>query len=279
VRPTLKLLIFLLSAPVATWLLYLGTTWALQDAMIFPIPGGVGVDQLDSAASEVGATPFRTTAEDGVELYGWHRAAGHDKAVLYFHGNGETVAGNVGLQRVLAQQGWDFVTVAYRGYPGSEGAPSEEGLAADGRALWTYATETLGIAPQRIVFHGRSLGGAVATRLATETNPRGMVLESTFYSLVEMARARTFLLPVDLLLRHRFESYRHAPRAGVPVLQLHSRDDGLIPVDHARRLHQRFAEATYVETEGLSHGHALPVSDPEIQQAYRDFLQQMVPDE
>lgn len=268
---------FLLTMVAATYVLYLGATYALQDAMIFPVPGGVGVDQLDSAAREVGAEAFHVTAEDGVQLYGWHRDAGKGRAVLYFHGNGETVAGNVGLQRVLHRAGWDFVAVAYRGYPGSEGAPSEDGIAADARAMWTYATETLGLPPDRIVFHGRSLGGAVATRLAAETNPRGMVLESTFFSMVEMAKLRTFALPVDQLLRHRFESFRYAPRAGVPVLQLHSRDDGLIPVDHARRLHQRFAEAQYVEVEGLTHNHALTVSDHEVQQAYLAFLERLVP--
>jgi len=262
----------------SAYLLYLGGMVALQDQLIFPIPGGVGVDQLDAAAAEGGAEPFRVTTADGLSLYGWHRRAGGTKAILYFHGNGETVAGNVPLQRLVTQHGWDFVTVAYRGYPGSEGKPSEEGLRLDARALWAYATESLGLPPDRLVFHGRSLGGSVAVRLATETNPRGMVLESTFYSLVELAKQQAIALPVDWLLRHRFESWRDAPRAGVPVLQLHSRDDGIIPVDHARRLHTRFAEADYVETDGFGHNHPLPVSDPTVKAAYLAFLARMVPD-
>lgn len=259
------------------WLVYLLGMVALQDAMIFPRPGGVGVDQLDAVAVEVGARPFRVTTDDGVTLYGWHRSSGGDRAVLYFHGNGETVAGNVALQRLLAQNGWDFLTVAYRGYPGSEGHPSEEGLRHDARALWAHATETLGLAPDRLVLHGRSLGGGVAVSLATETNPRGMVLESTFHSLLELAEGQAPGLPVRWLLRHPFESWRRAPRVGVPVLQLHARGDRLIPVDHARRLHERFAEAQLLEADGLGHNDPLPVVEPTLRAAYLAFLERLVP--
>jgi alpha-beta hydrolase superfamily lysophospholipase len=271
-------LVPLLLTAAGAYVLYLLGMVALQDQLVFPVPGGVGVDQLDAAAVEVGATPFRTRTTDGRQLYGWHRRAGGDKAVLYFHGNGETVAANVALQRLVTQQGFDFVTVAYGGYPGSEGEPSEDSLHADALALWTHATETLGIAPERIVFHGRSLGGGVAIRLATETNPAALVLESTFHSLLEIAQQRAVGLPVRWLLRHPFESWRHAPRVGVPVLQLHSRDDGLIPVDHARRLQHRFAEGTYVESEGLSHNDVLPAAHGPSRTAYLDFLHRAVPD-
>lgn len=254
-------------------------TW-LQDALVFPVPGGIGRDQLDLVAAEQGATPLDLVASDGTPLYGWHRPApaGHRRALLYFHGNGETVAGNVPIQRLAARAGFDFLTVAYRGYPGSGGHPSESGLRLDARALWDHATATLGIPPERIVFHGRSLGGGVAIALAAETNPRAMILESTFHSMLELAQDRAPLLPVRLLFRHPFESWRLAPRVGVPVLQLHSRDDALIPVDHARRLSERFAEARYLETEGLGHNDVLPAADPSMNAAWLAFVEEMVPE-
>src|SRR5688572_6952919 len=104
--------------------------WWTQERMIFPAPGGIGRDALDQAAAELGATPLDLVASDGVRLYAWHREAGGDRKrlVLYLHGNGEAVPMYAGLYRMLQRAGWDVLVLAYRGYPGSEGEPSEAGL-------------------------------------------------------------------------------------------------------------------------------------------------------
>jgi len=268
-----RLLYVLLTLVPLTWGAYAALLWWLQDAMIYPAPG-VPKEQLEQAATELGMESYEAMADDGVALYGWHRRAQPDQGrlVLYLHGNGETVASNRPLQQLVHQAGFGFLTIAYRGYPGSEGAPSEEGLLRDARAAWRHATQDLGYAPERIVLHGRSLGGAVAIRLAAETNPRAMVLESTFHSLLELADERTPLVPTRWLLRSPWVSWKLAPRVGVPVLQMHSRDDHIIPVDHARRLSKRFAEVRYEEVEGYDHNTILPATDPRLEQAYLDFL-------
>lgn len=270
-----RLLYVLLTLVPLTWGAYAALLWWLQDAMIYPAPG-VPKEQLEQAATELGMEQYQAVADDGITLYGWHRRARPDQGrlVLYLHGNGETVASNRPLQQLVQQAGFGFLTIAYRGYPGSEGAPSEEGLLRDARAAWRYATRDLGYAPERIVLHGRSLGGAVAIRLAAETNPRAMVLESTFHSLLELADQRTPLVPTSWLLRSPWESWKLAPRVGVPVLQMHSRDDHIIPVDHARRLSKRFAEVRYEEVEGYDHNTILPATDPRLEQAYLDFLRE-----
>jgi len=259
------------------WVAWVALLYWLQDALVYPIPG-VPVAQLDQAAAEQGVETFHVTTDDGVRLYGWHRPStpDHHRLVIYFPGNGETVASNRPLQQLLHQAGWGFLTIAYRGYPGSEGSPSQDGLLHDARAAWRQARE-LGYAPDRIVLHGRSLGGGVAIALAAETNPRAMVLESTFHSLIELAQRRAPLAPVRWLFRSPFESWRLAPRVGVPVLQLHSRDDEVIPVDHARRLSKRFAEVRYEEVDGHGHSDGLPTSNVRLKRAYLDFLDEAAP--
>jgi pimeloyl-ACP methyl ester carboxylesterase len=260
---------------------YAALLTSMQEALIFPVPGGIGRDQLDLAAAEQGVDPFDVIADDGTRLYGWYRPApagpSGRRAVLYFHGNGETVAGNMPLQRLVSRAGFDFVTVAYRGYPGSDGAPSEEGLRRDARAAWEHVTGALGVAPERVILHGRSLGGAVAIGLAAEVNERAVVLESTFHSMLEMAAPRAPGLPVSLLLRHPFLSWKQAAHVGAPVLQLHSRDDQLIPVEHGRRLSERFAEVRYLETEGFGHDDVLPAVDPAMNAAWLAFVEEMAP--
>ena len=121
-------------------------------------------------------------AVDGTALYAWHRvgqrAPGEPaRGVVFFHGNAETVADRVPLQDFLAAHGWDVVVVAYRGYPGSEGSPSEGGLRQDAHAAWDYAVDTLAIPRDHLVIHGKSLGGGVSAMLAEDVSPAALVME------------------------------------------------------------------------------------------------------
>ena len=256
--------------------------WFIQDRMLFPAPGGIGRDSLDLAAAEQGALPIDLVAEDGTRLYAWHVPSGRtrERAVLFFHGNGERVTDYIPLYRMLTHNGWDVVALAYRGYPGSENRPpSEAGLALDAAAAWRWTAQRY--RPDHIVVHGRSLGGGVGARLvAGEANPAGLVLESTFASVRELARRVAPLYPVGLLLRNPFDTRALAPHLGVPVLILHSRDDDLIPLQHsARELRAFIAEVEYEETSGHTHQSCLPVSDRRLGRAYLSFLERRVPRE
>ncbi|MCB9675242.1 MAG: alpha/beta hydrolase [Alphaproteobacteria bacterium] len=263
-----RLLIVVGSALVGVYVLWAGLMYGLQDTILFH-PGGESREQLDAWATRLGVRPFRVVASDGVELYGWHAPGDGRHALLYFHGNG----GSITAVPWLAEQlpGVDVLCVSYRGYPGSEGAPSEAGMKLDALALWAYATETLGFAPDHIVVQGQSLGGGVAHHLLMEAHPAGAVFDSTFSSIEELASASQPLLPVSLLLKHPFRSYERAPRIDVPTLVMHGDDDHLIPVEHGRKLAKLQPNATYVEIP--NHGHdAWTLDRPEAQAAWRAFL-------
>ncbi len=258
------------------WVGYGFALWWLQEAMIFPAPGGIGAHTLDLAAAELGAEPLHLRAEDGTALYGWYKPATSGRpgrrAVLYFHGNGETVAAGVPLMQLANRHGWDFAVVAFRGYPGSEGAPSEAGVARDARALWDHVTGARGIDAARVVLHGRSLGGAVAIRLASERRPGGLVVESSFTSMVDMARRQAPLYPVRLLLRHPFDSAARAPSIDVPVLVLHGSADRVVPVAMGRALARRFPDARYVEVPGGTHNELLVLASDAARRAWLALL-------
>ncbi|MFW5947342.1 MAG: alpha/beta fold hydrolase, partial [Gemmatimonadota bacterium] len=136
------------------------------------------------------------TAEDGVRVHGWWTPAdpsdgggpsaaagpsdesdlstgarapdGGRGAVIYCHGNAESMATRAWIAARLAAMGFDVLLFDYRGYGLSEGRASEEGLARDARAAWRHVVEERGIAPDQVVLMGHSLGSAVATRLALE---------------------------------------------------------------------------------------------------------------
>ena len=235
--------------------------WWLQEALIFPAPGGIDRSALDQTAAEVGAEPFALTADDGVPLYAWRRARPPTRstpcAVLYLHGNGETVAGSARLGQAVSRAGCDFSVVAWRGYPGSGGRPSEDGLRRDARALWDHVTGTAGIPAERVVVHGRSLGGGVAVQLAAAVQPGAVVLESTFRSVRAIAAASYPWLPVNALLRHPFDSEAVAPRIERPTLVLHGTADHTIPVAHGRTLADVLPRARYREIPDVDHDQSL----------------------
>lgn len=178
------------------------------------------------------------TTEDGVALHGWWIPAERERAVLlFFHGN----AGNIGDRLisidVFRRLGLTVFIIDYRGYGRSEGKPSERGTYMDGEAAWEYLTTERNVAPERIVVFGRSLGAAVAAKVAAEHRPRALILESAFTSVPDMAASVFPLLPVRFLARTRYDNLKRVAEIACPLLVIHSRNDEIIPFAHAERLY------------------------------------------
>lgn len=246
--------------------------------MVFPGPLGVSVPLLHGLAEKLGADELQIPTDDGETLYGWHRAAvwsGPRRVVLYFHGNASSVLGQIELQNLLLTEGWDFVGIHYRGYPGSTGTPSEAGLHRDAMAAWRWVNDELGTEPGRVALHGRSLGGAVAVQLAARTNPGALVLESTFTSAVDVAKEHYGWLPVGRFLEHRFMSRDFAADVSCPVLVAHGGADSIIHVHHGKELARLFKADEYIEVPRIDHNDMLLVGKTAAR--YLRFLEASVP--
>jgi fermentation-respiration switch protein FrsA (DUF1100 family) len=267
-----------LVAVVATAWVTMGLFSQYQRQMIFPGPQGVSVSMMNDVAAQVGATELSIPTEDGETLYGWHRAAiwsGPRRVVLYFHGNASSLLAQMDLQNLLLSEGWDFVGIHYRGYPGSTGVPSEAGLHKDAAAAWKWVTEELGAEPGRVAIHGRSLGGGVAVPLAASTNPGALVLESTFTSVVDLAKEHFRWLPIGSLLEHRFMTRDFAKRVSCPLLVAHGAADSIIDVHHGKELARLFHADEYIEVARVDHNDMLLVGL--IATRYLNFLEGAVP--
>jgi len=267
-----------LVAVVATAWVTMGLFSQYQRQMIFPGPQGVSVSMMNDVAAQVGATELSIPTEDGETLYGWHRAAiwsGPRRVVLYFHGNASSLLAQMELQNLLLSEGWDFVGIHYRGYPGSTGVPSEAGLHKDAAAAWKWVTEELGAEPGRVAIHGRSLGGGVAVPLAASTNPGALVLESTFTSVVDLAKEHFRWLPIGSLLEHRFMTRDFAKRVSCPLLVAHGAADSIIDVHHGKELARLFHADEYIEVARIDHNDMLLVGL--IATRYLNFLEGAVP--
>jgi len=179
-------------------------------------------------------------AEDGVRLSAWYLPAEPSRGlVLYFHGNGGNVSHYVPALALFAHLGFSSLSLDYRGYGRSEGAPSEQGTYLDAEAAWRHAVDRLAVPPGDIVLWGRSLGGAVAAWLARRHAARLLVLESAFTSLRDAAEHLYPWAPTGLLLGGRYPTEAFVREARCPVLVLHSPEDELVPYAQGRALHAR----------------------------------------
>ena len=176
----------------------------------------------------------------------------HDgpKAVVYFGGNAEDVAHTV---PELAQLFPDraIFGMHYRGYSGSSGRPAEAALRSDARALF----ESVHARHPDVIVVGRSLGSSLAIQLAAEEPVSRLVLITPFDSILSIAKRVAPFLPMSLLLRDKYESWRYAPRVTCPTLVIAASHDELVPLADTRRLVAGFAPdvATLRIVEGTDH--------------------------
>lgn len=177
-------------------------------------------------------------ADDGVRLHGWYCRHPSPRAiVLYAHGNAGNLSHRASVLKVLRDQLWLSVMIFdYRGYGRSAGRPNEAGVLKDARAARRWLAEREKIAPEEVLLLGRSIGGAVMVDLAAELETRGLVLESTFTTLRDVAAVHYPRALVRLLLRSQFNSLEKIARYHGPLLQSHGDEDTVVPYALGRRL-------------------------------------------
>ena len=179
-------------------------------------------------------------AGDGVRLHGWFVPGRSDVTWLWFHGN----AGNIGnrvdnLKQLHDRLGVGVFLFDYRGYGRSEGSPSERGLYLDADGALAYLGSRDDVRSDRIVYFGRSLGGAVAVDLASRQVPHGLILESPLPSVELVARKAYPVVPsavVRRFVRGRYDALSKIGTISAPVLVLHGDRDEIMPLEGARQL-------------------------------------------
>jgi fermentation-respiration switch protein FrsA (DUF1100 family) len=172
---------------------------------------------------------MQLTTPDGERLVAWYAAPASGKPTLfYLHGNAGALVHRANRVRLYRQQGYGVFMLAYRGFSGSTGHPTEANIVAD--ALMAYDT-LAGLTPRdsRIVIYGESLGTGVAVQVAAKRRPDGVVLESPFSSASDVAAHLYPYLPVYWLLKDRFESINYIGEVEAPLLVLHGERDTIVP--------------------------------------------------
>jgi len=172
--------------------------------------------------------------------------------ILLFHGNADRIRGYFFLAGLAKEQGYGLLAPAFRGYPGSTGKPSEEGILEDGRSAWRWLRKQLPDAPIAIV--GWSLGSGVAVNTASEHDPAAVVLLSSYDSIASVAAEKFPLLPVHWLIRDPLHSDQRIRKVSAPKLFMHGEFDPTIPMAHGKALFDLATEPKkFIEMKGEGH--------------------------
>lgn len=195
------------------------------------------------------ATVLTLETEDGVQIEAWELPRA-DKAlplIVYYHGNAGHVGDRMAKLSHFVAAGFGVLAVSYRGYGRSHGAPTEQGLYADARAVLRYALKELESDPKQILLYGESLGSGVATQMAREmadggTPVGGLVLEAPYTSVARRSQELYPFIPAYYLVKDKYHSIDKIAGISCPLLLFHGERDTVIPVAHGRELLEKAKE-------------------------------------
>lgn len=211
----------------------------------------------------------RIAVGDGEEINAVHlEHPDAEYTLLFSHGNAETLANVAPFMQQFYELGYSVLMYDYRGYGTSDGTPSTRKAKQDAAAAYAWLVDEKGVDPRRIIAHGRSLGGAVATWLAANREVGALIAESSFVSAFRV-KTRWPLLPWD-----KFNSLRSMKSVDCPTLIMHGTQDRIIPFWHAEKL---FAAAPdpkhHLWIEGGAHNDYAYVAEDAYLESFKAFME------
>jgi len=188
------------------------------------------------------------TTADQVAITAWVLKASpkpSDKALpllVHLHGNAGSLADRTEVYAAYHAAGFDILALEWRGFGSSQGKPSEAGLYEDARAALAYAQQTLDYTTENILLYGESLGSAVAIEMATRHPFAAIVLEAPPKSIWQRAAEVYPWLPVNYLIKDRYDSLAKMAKVSEPLLIIHNKKDKIVPMHHGQALFEAARE-------------------------------------
>ena len=193
------------------------------------------------------------------------------RVILVCHGNAGNISHRLDLCRLLLESGASVMVFDYRGYGRSPGRPGEEKTYRDAQAAYQWLRQK-GFAATNITGYGESLGGGVAAELALREELGGLILQSTFTSVPDLAAQLVPWLPIRLLGAIKYDTLHKLPRLKIPVLVLHSRQDTMISFAHAEKNFAAANQPKYLREMHGDHNDGIFTGRAEVLSAVKEFL-------
>lgn len=195
---------------------------------------------------------------DGEKIYGlYFRTTSESKGtVLYFHGNAGSLRTWGSVSEDILSNGWDILITDYRGYGKSRASLTERGLYEDAERWYSYLKNDRGIPENRIVLYGRSIGTGVVVDLSLKTEPRFLILETPYTSMVDLSKIFYPFLP-SYFLSFKLDSKSKISKISSPIFIFHGTEDEIVPYSQGRSLYdiaiREGKKAQFIPVAGGSH--------------------------
>ena len=205
-----------------------------RNLMYHPEENNYSGDKLEVEVEKV-----KILTSDGINLLGWFHKKDlkRFKTIIYFHGNAGKLENRIHKLNHFKDMDVNFLIIAWRGFSGNKGKPSEKGLYIDANSAIKWLKK-LGLKEKDIILYGESLGTGVATEIAQSNNYAGLILETPFTSMIEAAKNFYPYIPVSLLLKDKYDNQNKIKNINTPVLVMHGEVDQIVPFWMGKKIYE-----------------------------------------
>jgi len=234
---TLLLLIFIL-----IYFIIIISTYVFQRNLLYhPTENNYFGDQLLVSIKKI-----KIKTQDNIEILSWyHNKNLYDyKTILFLHGNAGSLENRIHKINHFKDIKVNFLLIAWRGFNGNAGKPTEEGLYEDAKSAIRWLNSK-GIKENNIILYGESLGTGIVTEIAQYRNFAGIILESPFTSMIDAGKDKYPFLPIKLLLKDKYESNKKMKNINSPILVMHGKVDNLVPFHMGKKIFELANEPKY----------------------------------
>ena len=174
---------------------------------------------------------------DGLNLLAWYSNPKLNMPLLvYFHGNSFDIGERAYRIKRYINNGWGVLLLAWRGYSGNLGKPTEKNLYIDGESTINWIIQNLNFNYEDLIVYGESLGCAVAIELGTRYKFKSIILEAPFTSVSDIAQKRYKIYPVKYFILDKFDNYSKINKILSPLLIISGKKDEVVPHSHSDKL-------------------------------------------
>ena len=171
-------------------------------------------------------------------LKGWFHKKNltKNKTLVFFHGNAGSLENRIYKLNLIKDFDLNFLIIAYRGFSGNKGKPTEKGLYEDALSALKWLKNNHSIKDKDIIIYGESLGTSISIEVSQNKKYSGIILESPFTSMTDAAKHYYPYLPVSLLLKDKYDSIEKIKNINIPILVMHGKKDKIIPFEMGKKI-------------------------------------------
>ncbi len=225
----------LIAVFVIIYFLIVFLVYIFQEKLLYhPNENNYSNDKLEIQIKNV-----KIKTKDKIDLIAWYHIKENKnyKTILFLHGNAGSLENRIHKINKFKDININFLLLAWRGFSGNLGSPTERGLYEDAESAVRWL-ESQGIKKSKIIIYGESLGTAVATEISQNKNFAGLILESPFTSMIDAGKNVYPFLPVKLLLKDKYESIKKIKDINIPILIMHGKNDKIVPFSMGQKMYE-----------------------------------------